>query len=157
MLESYNTRNPMQYHKLTAEEQKKRGILGRLVGVIADFVNPTRNGRKYTEELWDKTFNNPIMKEKLENRCCLGELGHPEDRQEILDPRKTETALAAPKVGKQDAETDALAYYRGIGGTPDSHPQRADKQKVKTGIDYKGGQHCCCNTLRIAVAVHKQA
>ena len=83
MLESYNTRNPMQYHKLTAEEQKKRGILGRLVGVIADFVNPTRNGRKYTEELWDKTFNDPIMKEKLENRCCLGELGHPEDRQEI--------------------------------------------------------------------------
>ena len=99
MLESYSTRNPMQYHKLTAEEQKKRGILGRLVGVIADFVNPTRNGRKYTEELWDKTFNNPIMKEKLENRCCLGELGHPEDRQEI-DIEKVAICLAeVPKKG----------------------------------------------------------
>lgn len=99
MLESYSTQNPMQYHKLTAEEQKKRGILGRLVGVIADFVNPTRNGRKYTEELWDKTFNDPIMKEKLENRCCLGELGHPEDRQEI-DIEKVAICLAeVPKKG----------------------------------------------------------
>lgn len=40
-----------EYRKLTEAEQKSRGILGRLVGPCADFVNPTRNGRKYSEKL----------------------------------------------------------------------------------------------------------
>jgi predicted nucleic acid-binding Zn-ribbon protein len=72
----------MQYQRLTKEEMQQRGILGRLKGIIADFKNPTRNGRRYTEELWDRTFDDPIVKEKIENRCILGELGHPADRQE---------------------------------------------------------------------------
>ena len=37
MLESFNVNNEMQYQKLSLDEQQKRGILGRLVGVIADF------------------------------------------------------------------------------------------------------------------------
>ena len=99
MLESFNVNNEMQYQKLSLDEQQERGILGRLVGVIADFKNPTRNGRRYTEELWDKTFADPIMKEKLENRCLFGELGHPVDRQEI-DMEKIAICLAeAPKKG----------------------------------------------------------
>ena len=61
MLESFNTNSEMQYQRLTEEEKQKRGILGRLVGIIADFKNATRNGRKYTEELWDKTFADPIV------------------------------------------------------------------------------------------------
>lgn len=89
----------MQYQRLTEEEKQKRGILGRLVGIIADFKNSTRNGRRYTEELWDKTFNDPIVKEKLENRCILGELGHPADRQET-DIEKVAICLAElPKKG----------------------------------------------------------
>ena len=95
MLEHYNVNNEMQYQKLTAEEQQKRGILGRLVGIIADFKNATRNGRKYTEELWDKAFNNPIIREKFENRCLFGELGHPVDRQEV-DMEKVCICLAEP-------------------------------------------------------------
>ena len=95
MLESFNVRNELQYHKLTPEEQQNRGILGRLVGVIADFKNPTRNGRLYTEELWDKQFNSPLMQERLQNRLLLGELGHPEDRQEI-DMAKVAICLAEP-------------------------------------------------------------
>ena len=99
MLESFNINNEMQYQKLSLDEQQERGILGRLVGVIADFKNPTRNGRRYTEELWDKTFADPIMKEKLENRCLFGELGHPVDRQEI-DMEKIAICLAeVPKKG----------------------------------------------------------
>lgn len=81
MLESIS--NKLEYSKLSLEEQKKRGILGRLVGVIADMKHPTRNGRLYCEELWDKTFEDPIMKEKIANKCCFGELGHPTDRSEI--------------------------------------------------------------------------
>lgn len=99
MLESFNTRSEMQYQRLTEEEKQKRGILGRLVGIIADFKNSTRNGRKYTEELWDKTFNDPIVKEKIENRCLFGELGHPADRQEV-DMEKICICLAEmPKKG----------------------------------------------------------
>lgn len=93
MLEQFNGIQEMKYQKLSLEEQQQRGILGRLVGIIADFKNPTRNGRKYTEALWEKVFDSPIMKEKLENRCLFGELGHPTDRQEI-DMEKIAICLA---------------------------------------------------------------
>lgn len=99
MLESFNTKSEMQYQRLTEEEKQRRGILGRLVGIIADFKNPTRNGRRYTEELWDKTFDDPVVKEKIDNRCILGELGHPADRQET-DIEKVAICLAEmPKKG----------------------------------------------------------
>lgn len=93
MLESFNHINKFTYKKLTPEEQKSRGILGRLEGVIADGKNPTRNGRKYPLALWEKVFENPIMKEKIENKVCLGELGHPEGRQET-DITKAALCLA---------------------------------------------------------------
>lgn len=90
----------MEYQKLSPEEMQKRGILGRLIGTIADFTNPTRNGRLYSEELWDKAFDSPIMKEKIENRCCLGELGHPSNRSET-DIEKVAICLAeVPKKNK---------------------------------------------------------
>ena len=38
-------------------------ILGTLEGPCADIVNPTRNGRKYSEELWEKVFSDPIVEE----------------------------------------------------------------------------------------------
>ena len=99
MLESI-TNSEMEYQKLSPEEMKKRGILGRLVGIIADFTNPTRNQRLYSEELWDKAFDSPIMKEKIENRCCLGELGHPTNRSET-DIEKVAICLAeVPKKNK---------------------------------------------------------
>lgn len=99
MLESFNTTNEMEYQRLSAEEQTRRGILGRLVGVIADFKEATRNGRRYKEELWDKTFSDPLTREKLESRCIFGELGHPADRQEI-DMEKVAICLAEmPKKG----------------------------------------------------------
>ena len=99
MLESFNTKNELQYHKLSPEEQTQRGILGRLVGIIASFTSPTRNGRKYTEDLWDKTFENPIMREKIQNRCLFGELGHPADRSEV-DMEKIAICMAeVPKKG----------------------------------------------------------
>lgn len=99
MLESITNRE-MEYQKLSPEEMKKRGILGRLIGTIADFTSPTRNGRLYSEELWDKAFDSPIMKEKIENRCCLGELGHPTNRSET-DIEKVAICLAeVPKKNK---------------------------------------------------------
>jgi len=98
MLESFKS-GKFLYEKLSKEEQDKRGILGRLEGPIADFKNPTRNGRLYSEPLWEKVFEDPIMQEKIKNRCCFGELGHPEDRQEV-DMEKIAICLAEqPKKG----------------------------------------------------------
>lgn len=81
------------YQKLTPEEQKERGILGRLVGTIADFKNPTRNGRLYTEALWDNVFNDPIMKEKIATKSCFGEIGHPTEARDT-DMEKIAICLA---------------------------------------------------------------
>lgn len=83
MIETIKEGTGLQYTKLTEEEKNGRRILGRLVGPIADCLKPTRNGRLYTEELWEKVFDNPIMKEKFKNKVLYGELGHPADRTEI--------------------------------------------------------------------------
>lgn len=99
MLEAVNG-TKFEYKRLTESEQKARGILGRLIGPIADFKNPTRNGRKYSERLWENVFANPIMQEKIKNRVCFGELGHPADRTET-DIEKVAICLAEqPKKGK---------------------------------------------------------
>lgn len=99
MLESLNG-DSLIYEKLSQEDMQRRGILGRLVGICADFISPTRNGRKYSESLWESVFSNPIMQEKIDNRVCFGELGHPTDREEI-DMTKAAICLAeVPKKGK---------------------------------------------------------
>lgn len=98
MLESFNT-GKFTYKRLSLEEQKSRGILGRLTGIIADTTGATRNGRKYSSELWENVFKNPIIKEKIANRCMFGELGHPTDREEV-DMEKIAICLAEqPKKG----------------------------------------------------------
>lgn len=83
MIKKMRTNEGIQYKKLTPEEMKAKGILGRLIGPCADFINPTRNGRGYSEQLWENVFNDPIMQEKIKNGVCFGELGHPADRTEV--------------------------------------------------------------------------
>lgn len=99
MLESIQGNN-LEYKRLSQDEMQSRGILGRLVGICADIVNPTRNGRKYSEQLWEQVFDSPLMKERIENGVCYGELGHPADREET-DMEKIAVCLAEiPKKGK---------------------------------------------------------
>ncbi len=86
--------NKFDYIKLSTEEQAQRHILGRLTGIIADFKHPTRNDRMYTEALWDRVFNDPIIKEKLETRTLFGELGHPLDDRSEIDMEKIAICLA---------------------------------------------------------------
>ena len=83
MLETLKKNETFEYQKLSPEEMKAKGVLGYLVGPCADFINPTRNGRGYNEELWDKVFDDPIVNEKIENKALFGELGHPADRDEV--------------------------------------------------------------------------
>jgi hypothetical protein len=105
MLERLN--NNYTYERLTEDEIKKRGILGRLVGNVADFLNPTRNGRMYNETLWEKVFDNPIMKEKFKNKVMYGELGHPADRTET-DMEKVAVCMAEPPKKDKDGTLKAV-------------------------------------------------
>lgn len=100
MLQENKQSGHLEYRRLTEDEMKQRHILGRLVGNVADFVNPTRNGRKYNEELWEKVFDNPIMKEKFNNKVMYGELGHPEDREQVDMPSVAVCMAEPPKKDK---------------------------------------------------------
>lgn len=107
MLESLQNEE-LEYQKLTPEEQQRRGILGRLIGICADFIDPTRNGRHYSEQLWEKTFEDPIMVERIENGVCYGELGHPADREET-DMEKI--AICLPEVPKKGKDGKLRAVF----------------------------------------------
>ena len=70
--------------KLNESKAPKKGCLGRLEGICADYKNPTRNGRLYPLALWKKVFDDTLVKEALRTRTLFGELDHPEDRFEPL-------------------------------------------------------------------------
>lgn len=65
-------------------EEKPKGILKRIKGIVADF-KPNRNGRTYPRELWEKVINSEYVKEMMASKCLFGEANHPltDDRVEI--------------------------------------------------------------------------
>lgn len=87
--------------KLTyvAPDKNNSAILGTLVGPCADIINPTRNGRGYSEDLWQKVFNSDVVKEHFENGGIFGELGHPADRSETDMEKIAICMKEAPKKG----------------------------------------------------------
>lgn len=70
--------------KLVESKQLRKGCIGRLEGVCADFLNPTRNERLYGLKLWEKVFSNELFLEAIKTKTAFGELDHPEDRFEVL-------------------------------------------------------------------------
>ena len=58
--------------KLNESATPRKGCLGRLEGVCADFKNPTRNGRLYPRKLWENVFNDELFKEALKSKTLLG-------------------------------------------------------------------------------------
>lgn len=78
-------------------------ILGKLKGPCADIINATRNGRKYSKELWRKVFNDPIVKEYFDCGGIFGELGHPADREET-DMEKIAICMPTPPQENSDGE-----------------------------------------------------
>lgn len=98
----------LAFNPISAEEKLNRGILGTLYGPIASVVQPTRNGRKYSEKLWDKVFTNPLVLEMIKNGGCPGELDHPADRLETSSDR---IAIMMPDVPKKDKDGHLIAKF----------------------------------------------
>ena len=64
--------------------QPRKGCLGRIEGICADFKHATRNGRLYGLQLWKNVFSSELFQEGLQSKTIIGELDHPEDRFEPL-------------------------------------------------------------------------
>lgn len=87
-----------------------KAVLGTLEGPCADFIDGTRNGRHYSEKLWDNVFNDPIITEMIEAGGIVGELDHPTDREETDSSRIAIIMREKPikKNGKLWAKFDIL-------------------------------------------------
>ena len=77
------------------ESTSGKPILCKLYGPVADVVKPTRNGRKYSNELWKKVFKDPMVIEAFESGGILIEANHPEGR---IETDLEKVAAIMPKV-----------------------------------------------------------
>lgn len=136
-------------------KQNKQGqpILGVLEGPCADFISCTRNGRLYDEELWEKVFNNEIVKEYFECGGIPGELDHPTDRLETCSEK---IAIMMPEPPKKNKDGQLIARFD-ILDTPNGRiAYTLAKYGYKLGIssrgngdtypDYDGNEHVDPNT-----------
>lgn len=118
------------------QNDKGQVILGRLTGPCADFIQPTRNGRKYDESLWEKVFNDPIVNEYFEAGGYPGELDHPSDRLETCSEK---IAIMMPEKPKKDKDGHLVASFD-ILDTPNGRiAYTLAKYGYKLGISSRGG------------------
>ena len=110
-------------------------ILGRLQGPCADFINSTRNGRKYDESLWEKVFSDPIILEYFECGGIPGELDHPTDRSETCSEK---IAIMMPEPPKKNSDGQLIATFD-ILDTPNGRiTYTLAKYGYKLGISSRG-------------------
>ena len=85
-------------------DNKGGSILGILEGPVADYKNPTRNGRLYGEKLWENVIHDPFVMEQFKNGGIVGELDHPVDRDETCTEKVAvimpELPVKNPRDGK---------------------------------------------------------
>lgn len=79
----------------------RKGCLGTLKGVAADYRNPTRNSRFYSRRLWELVFKLKWVLEALETKTLFGEADHPEDR---VESRIHEAAIVLTSYSFNDEE-----------------------------------------------------
>ena len=100
--------NKLQYDNTARTSSKGKAILGRLTGPCADIIHSTRNGRKYSQKLWEKVFSDPIVKEYFECGGIFGELNHPADREET---DLTKVCICMPEPPKKDANNNLIGSW----------------------------------------------
>ena len=124
-----------KFKDLSPEEKEKRGILGRLYGPCASISIPTRNGRLYSESLWDKVFNDDITKEMIENGGIPMELDHPTDREETCSDR---IAAMLPELPKKGSDGKLICYVDLIDTPCGKIAYQLAKYGFKLGISSRG-------------------
>ena len=98
----------LQYDSSAKVSSKGTAILGRLTGPCADTINPTRNGRKYSNELWEKVFKDPLVQEQFSNGGIFGEMNHPADRDEV---DLTQVCVCMPEPPKKNDKGELIASW----------------------------------------------
>ena len=135
MAEKELTREDLQLDDSVKKNKKGEAILGKLYGPCADFLLPTRNGRGYSEELWEKVFNDPLINEYFKAGGILGELNHPTDRSET-DLEKV--AVCMPEKPKKDKNGHLVATFD-ILDTPNGRiTYTLAKYGYKLGVSSRG-------------------
>ena len=71
------------YESTVPETPGVGGILRTIKGPVAGWDTKNRNGRKYSEKLWDNVLESPYVTEQLRYHTLYGEAGHPQDRYEV--------------------------------------------------------------------------
>lgn len=89
----------LQYDSSAKISSKGTAILGKLTGPCTDTINPTRNGRKYSNELWEKVFKDPLVQEQFKMGGIFGEMNHPADRDEV---DLTQVCVCMPEPPKEE-------------------------------------------------------
>lgn len=74
-----------------------------MYGPIASFKVGTRNGRLYNENLWEKVFQNDIVKELFANGGIPGEIQHPSSNENREETDTTKIAVMMPEPPKKDS------------------------------------------------------
>lgn len=85
---------PLKYIKESGLREDGKHYLGKLAGVGADFLHPTRNGRRYPLQLWINVENSDDFKEGMATLTIFGEADHPETR---VDTSIKEIAIVLTK------------------------------------------------------------
>lgn len=134
MIKRLDEDTSLRFKSLSAEEKSKKGILGRLYGPVAGFASPTRNGRKYSQELWEKLFNSDLIRERFANGGVFGQLCHPD--YEEVDFEKVAVCMPEPPVKDNKGQ---LIGYVDILDTPCGRiAYQLAKYGYKFGISSRG-------------------
>ena len=134
MIKKLNEDTALKFKTLSPEEKEKKGILGRLYGKVADFTNGTRNGRKYSEKLWQNLLESDLIKERFANGGIFGQLCHPD--YEEVDMEKIAVVMPEPPVKDKDGQ---LVAYVDILDTPCGRiAYQLAKYGYKLGISSRG-------------------
>ena len=134
MIKKLNEDTSLKFKNISPEEKAKKGILGRLYGPVASFAAPTRNGRHYSQDLWEKLFNSDLIKERFANGGIFGELCHPD--YEEVDMSKVAVIMPDPPVKDDKGQ---LVTYIDILDTPCGKiAYQLAKYGYKFGISSRG-------------------
>lgn len=78
----------------------KKGVLRTIKGPLAEWDNLNRNGRKYSERLWDRVLESPYVNEQMEYKTLYGEANHPQGRYEVDFERVSHSIVEMHKDSK---------------------------------------------------------